>query len=185
MYTRGQIVDEIQKRGIDFSERAFIYLQENDMLPKVSAYEGRWGKFPPETLDVVYGIMKAREAGRSKQSIKAGLDILKDYREVRLDLNGPVVRLKGWWPADNYLLLSVSCLSRETISFFLMESVAIPSESVLHDSSDVLFEKTYSFHEFSMKAQSLVDRILYEQGRFATEDDFVSDVFKDLVEKAH
>ena len=185
MYTRNQIVDEIQKRGIDFSERAFIYLQENDMLPKVSAYEGRRGMFPLETLDVVYGIMKARETGRSKKSIKAGLDILKDYKEVRLDLDGPIVKLKGWWPVENYLLLAVICPAKETISFFLMDGSTIPAESGFQESDDILFEKTYRYHEFSKKSQTLIDRILYEQGRLATEDDFVFAIFNDLIEKTY
>lgn len=185
MYTRGQIVKEIQKKGINFSERAFIYLQENDMLPKVNTYEGRWGMFPPETLDVVYGIMKAREAGRSRKSIKAGLDILKGSKEIRVEGEDPTVKLKGWWPVENYLLLSVSCPEKETIHFFLMDGSTIPSENGFQESSDVLFEKSFRYHEFSMRAQVLVDNILFEQGRLATEDDFVFAIFNDLIEKAH
>ena len=184
MFTRGQIVDEIQKRGIDFSERSFIYLQEKDMIPKVRSYKGRWGLFPRETLDIVYGIMKAREAGRSRKSIKKGLDIMKGSKEIRRDDDGPMVKMKGWWPVENYLLLSISCPERETISFFLMDGSTIPPENGFQESSDVLFEKTFRYHQFSMRVQTLVDNILYEQGRIAAEEDFVSAIFNDLIEKA-
>ena len=185
MYTRGQIVEEMQNRGVEFSERAFIYLQENDMLPKVSAYEGRLGLFPPETLHIVNGIMKAREAGRSKKSIKAGLDIMKGSKEIRLEDENLTFKLKGWWPVENYLLLSVSCPEKETISFFLMDGATIPPEEGIEESPDVLFRRSYGYHEFSVRAKDLTDSVLFEEGRLPTEDDFVKTVFEDIIERSY